>query len=131
MSVFTRVSIHPSPAVNRIGPTSLALALVLCLFVCVETAVPQEPPTQRPLQTSADAAITLWQQALLSRNSSQLRSAAATVANLRPLQLNANSLEAILVLMDAATARFPNTEAELARNALQNLLPATLAVPTA
>jgi len=131
MSVFTRVSIHPSPAVNRIGPTSLALALVLCLFVCVETAVPQEPPTQRPLQTSADAAITLWQQALLSRNSSQLRSAAATAANLRPLQLNANSLEALLVLMDAATARFPNTEAELARNALQNLLPATLAVPTA
>ena len=33
--------------------------------------------------------------------------------------------------MDAAVARFPNTEAELARTALQNLLPNALSVPTA
>lgn len=121
MSIFARVSMPPSPATNRIGHTALALALALGLLAPTATALPQN---------NADDSILLWQQAVLSRNSSQLHAAAKSVTKLPPLQLTPNSLTALALLMDAATTRFPHTETELARNALQNLLPAALAVPT-
>ncbi|MGV2341388.1 MAG UNVERIFIED_CONTAM: hypothetical protein LVR18_47890 [Planctomycetaceae bacterium] len=79
--------------------------------------------------SAADSTVLLWQLAVLSQDRQRLTSAVHAAAALQPLQLTESTLDVLAFWTDAATAGLGITEAELARSALDQLLPAALAVP--
>jgi hypothetical protein len=79
--------------------------------------------------SAADSTVLLWQLAVLSQDPQRLTSAVHAAAALQPLQLTESTLDVLAFWTDAATAGLGITEAELARSALDQLLPAALAVP--
>ncbi|MFM7055383.1 MAG: DUF1583 domain-containing protein [Planctomycetota bacterium] len=135
MWVFVRVSLL------RTGIAAAAarlvarpwLALLLTAWLTRPIAQAQSPDTatgqKKDLVPNADSTLLLWQQAVASGDATRLQDAATATALLKPLHLTAASLEKLAAAMDGAIARLGSKDAEIARGALQNFLPATLAVP--